>query len=149
MPTDDAVSTDSASNTGPLESLTEQIIGCAINVHRALGPGLLESVYRDCLLIELTTEKLRAECDKPVPLSYRGQQVTNLKLDLLVEGRIIVEVKSVSQLHPIHQAQVVTYLKLTGQPVGLLMNFNTTTLRAGLKRLVHPDLYVKKEAPSP
>ena len=127
------------------DSLTEKIIGCAMTVHRALGPGLLESVYRDCLIIELATEKLRTECDKPVPLSYRGQPVSDLKLDLLVEGRVIVEVKAVSQLHPVHQAQVLTYLKLTGHPVGLLMNFNTTTLRAGLKRLVHPDLYVKKK----
>jgi GxxExxY protein len=69
--------------------------------------------------------------DKPVPLSYRGQQVSDVKLDLLVEGHVIVEVKAVSQLHPVHQAQVLTYLKLTGHPVGLLMNFNTTTLRAG------------------
>jgi iron complex transport system substrate-binding protein len=80
-----------------------------------------------------------------VSLSYKGERIGgDLKLDLMVEGRVIVEVKAVERFHPVHLAQVITYLKLTGCPVGLLMNFNTTSLRAGLKRLVHPDLYVKK-----
>lgn len=85
------------------------------------------------------------ESERRVSLTYRGQSVgDNLKMDLLVEGCVIVEVKAVDSIHPVHLAQVITYLKLTGCPAGLLMNFNVTSLRAGLKRLVHPDLYVKK-----
>jgi iron complex transport system substrate-binding protein len=84
-----------------------------------------------------------------VSLSYKGERIGgDLKLDLMVEGRVIVEVKAVERFHPVHLAQVITYLKLTGCPVGLLMNFNTTSLRAGLKRLVHPDLYVKRSISS-
>jgi GxxExxY protein len=129
-----------------LDALTERIIGCGMEVHRALGPGLLESVYRDCLVIELRAQNLRVEAERPVTIHYRGQPVwPNLRLDLLVEGRVIVEVKAVEHIHPVHQAQVITYLKLTGSPAGLLMNFNSTTLKRGLRRLVHPDLY-RKEA---
>ena len=128
-----------------IELLTERIIGCAIAVHRTLGPGLLESVYRDCLIIELRAENLRVEHERRVRLDYKGQRVTgNLTLDLLVEDSVIIEVKAVERLHPVHQAQVITYLKLTGCPAGLLMNFNMTSLRAGLKRLDHPDRYVRK-----
>ena len=128
-----------------VEELTEKIIGCAIEVHRILGPGLLESVYRDCMIIEMRRHQLRVESERPVLLDYKGQRIKGgLKLDLLVEGCVIVEVKAVDRLHPIHLAQVITYLKLTGCPAGLLMNFNATTLRAGLKRLSHPDRYVKK-----
>jgi GxxExxY protein len=128
-----------------LDSLTEKIIGCGIEVHRVLGPGLLESIYRDSLAIEIGRATLRVERDRRVALTYKGERIGgDLKLDLMVEGRLIVEVKAVERIHPVHLAQVITYLKLTGCPVGLLMNFNTTSLRAGLKRLVHPDLYVKK-----
>ena len=131
-----------------IESLTERIIGCGIEVHRTLGPGLLESVYRDCLIIEMRGEDLRVERERRVSLTYKGQRVAHdLKLDLIVEGCVILELKATDRIHPIHLAQVITYLKLTGCPAGLLMNFNTTTLRAGLKRLTHPDLYVKKELP--
>jgi iron complex transport system substrate-binding protein len=87
--------------------------------------------------------------DRRVSLGYKGERIGgDLKLDLMVEGRVIVEVKAVERFHPVHLAQVITYLKLTGCPVGLLMNFNTTSLRAGLKRLVHPDLYVKRSISS-
>ena len=128
-----------------LDPLTEKVIGCGIEVHRVLGPGLLESIYRDSLAIEIRRENLRVERDRRVALTYKGERIGgDLKLDLMVEGRVIVEVKAVERIHPVHLAQVITYLKLTGCPVGLLMNFNTTSLRAGLKRLVHPDLYVKK-----
>ena len=131
-----------------LDALTEKIIGCAINVHDALGPGLLESVYRDCLAIELRAENLRVLCEEHVGLSYRGQPVADgLKIDLLVEQQVIVEVKSVERLHPVHQAQVITYLRLTGCPAGLLMNFNAVSLKAGLKRLEHPDRYVRGRKP--
>ena len=127
------------------DELTERIIGCAIEVHRILGPGLLESVYRECLVIELRRERLRVESERHVPLDYKGERIcAGLKLDLLVEDRVVIELKAVEHLLPVHQAQVITYLKLTGYPAGLLMNFNSTNLTAGLKRLDHPDLYVKK-----
>jgi GxxExxY protein len=128
-----------------LEALTERVIGCGMEVHRALGPGLLESIYRDCLVIELRSQNFRVETERRVKLEYRGHAVPGaLRLDLVVEARVIVAVKAVEQIHPVHQAQVITYLKLSGHPAGLLMNFNSTTLRGGLRRLVHPDLYVRK-----
>ena len=123
-----------------LDELSEQIIGAAIEVHRHLGPGLLESIYRECLLMELTAKNLRVEVERRVPVHYKGRRIDHyLKLDLVVEGCIIVEVKSVSSIDPVHLAQVITYLKLANCPAGLLMNFNATTLRAGLRRLNHPD----------
>jgi GxxExxY protein len=128
------------------EVLTERVIGCAIEVHRTLGPGLLESVYRDCLHVELRAAGLSVQSGARVALTYKGQIIGNdLKLDLLVESRLVVELKAVECLHPIHLAQVITYLKLSGYPLGLLMNFNATTLKAGLRRLDHPDRYVKKK----
>jgi GxxExxY protein len=129
----------------PLDELTHRIIGAAIEVHSVLGPGLLESVYQECLTLELRQCQLGVERERHVPLNYKGRHIdSQLKLDLLVEGCVIVEVKAIEGLHPIHQAQVVTYLKLTGCPAGLLMNFNSIILRSALKRLDHPDLYVKK-----
>jgi GxxExxY protein len=128
-----------------VDELTERIIGCAIEVHRILGPGLLESVYRDCLIIELTQQGLRVDTEFSLHLDYKGQRIGGgLRLDLLVNTCVVVELKAVECLHPIHSAQVITYLKLSGYPAGLLMNFNSTTLKAGLKRLDHPDRYVKK-----
>jgi GxxExxY protein len=133
------------SDLAQLDALTEKVIGCAIEVHRTLGPGLLESVYRECMIIEMVGQQLSVQSERHVPLEYKGQRIKGqLKLDLLVEGCVVVELKSVDHLHPIHLAQVITYLKLTGYPAGLLMNFNSTALRAGLKRLDHPDRYVKK-----
>jgi GxxExxY protein len=129
-----------------LDAVSEKVIGGAIEVHRTLGPGLLECIYRDCLVIELKARNLRVETERSVRLTYRGQPVaTHLRVDLIVEKRVIVEVKAVEKIHPVHLAQVITYLKLTDCPVGLLLNFNATTLRAGLKRLVHPSVYVKKK----
>ena len=128
-----------------LDALTELVIGAAIAVHTALGPGLLESIYRDALFIELTARGLTLKVEEHVPVFYRGQRIRgDLKIDLLVDGRLIVEIKAVDRLHPVFQAQVITYLKLTGHPAALLLNFNATTLRAGLKRLDHPDLYAAK-----
>lgn len=129
----------------PLDELTHKIIGAGVEVHSKLGPGLLESVYQECLAVELRRRELRVERERHVPLDYKGERIeTRLKLDMLVDGRVIIEVKAVDALHPIHQAQVVTYLKLTGLPAGLIMNFNSIVLKSGLKRLDHPDLYVKK-----
>jgi GxxExxY protein len=128
-----------------VEALSERVIGCAIEVHRTLGPGLLESVYRDCLCLELREAQLRVDGGARMPLRYKGHIIgSELKLDLLVEGCLVVELKAIERLHSIHLAQVITYLKLTGCPVGLLMNFNSTTLIAGLRRLDHPDRYIKK-----
>ena len=128
-----------------MDSLTERVIGCGIEVHRTLGPGLLESLYRECLLAEMRSENLHVQPEHRVGLTYKGRKVADgLKLDFLTEGSLIVEVKAVDRLHPIHLAQVITYLKLTGCRVGLLMNFNAASLRGGLKRLVHPDFYSRK-----
>lgn len=131
-----------------IEELTEGVIGCAIEVHRTLGPGLLESVYCECLALELEANRFEFESERVLRFAYKGRPIrTPLKVDLLVSGIIVVELKAVEGLHPIHSAQVITYLKLTGCPAGLLMNFNAATLKAGLKRLDHPDRYVKKLKP--
>jgi GxxExxY protein len=130
-----------------IESLTERVIGCAIEVHRALGPGLLESVYRECMLIETRLQGLKVERERRVAIEYRGQRVpASLVLDLVIERFLVVELKTVERIHPLHLAQVITYLKLTGCPAGLLMNFNSTSLRAGLPRLDHPTLYTAQRA---
>lgn len=130
-----------------IDELSDLVIGCAIAVHSELGPGLLESIYRDCLFIELTLASLFVVREQPVPIVYRGQRMRDpLKLDLLVDGRLVVEVKAVERLHPVHQAQVITYLKLTNCPAGLRLNFNASSLRAGLRRLDHPTIYAEKLA---
>jgi GxxExxY protein len=124
-----------------LEALTERIIGCAIAVHRALGPGLLESAYRDCLVIELELAGLKVAREQHVPIVYRGRRIpTSLRIDLLVEDVVVVELKAVDKVHPIHHAQVISYLKLSDRPAGLLLNFNMTSLRQGLHRVDHPQL---------
>jgi GxxExxY protein len=129
--------------TNRFDELSERVIGCAIAVHRELGPGLLESIYRECLVIELAAEGLHAQGERHVTLAYRGQRLSgHLVVDLLVEDNLVVEVKAVERIVPVHLAQLITYLKLTGYPVGLLMNFNATTLRSGLRRCEHPDRYV-------
>ena len=134
-----------ADTLADVEALTEMIIGCAIEVHRILRPGLLESVYRERMIIEMKRAHLHVDSERHVPIDYKAQRIGGaLKLDLLVNDCIVVELKAVERLHPIYIAQVITYLKLTGYPAGLLMNFNATTLRAGLRRLDHPDRYVKK-----
>ena len=119
-------------------SLTGEIINAAIDVHRELGPGLLESSYEVCLARELELRGISFEFEKPLPLEYKGIRLNcGYRLDLLVAGKVIVEVKSVAALAPIHEAQLLTYLKLTGVKVGLLMNFNVVMLKDGLRRLVH------------
>jgi GxxExxY protein len=133
-----------------LDPLRERVIGCGIEVHRQLGPGLLESIYRDCLVIELRAAGLGVIRECRVGLDYKGHSIADgLKVDVLVDNRLIVEVKAVEHIHPVHLAQVITYLKLTGCPCGLLMNFNATSLRAGVRRLERPDLYAEKATPTP
>ena len=130
-----------------IESLTEHVIACAIEVHRQMGPGLNEGVYGECLMLELAHRGLPFEADVPIVPSYKGRRLRkHFEIDLVVDKRLVVELKAVDGLHPAHQAQVMTYLRLTGHPAGLLINFNQTTLRAGLKRLDHPDRYARKHA---
>lgn len=118
--------------------ITEQVIGAAIEVHRALGPGLLESAYESCLAAELVQRGLQIERQKTLPVIYRDARIDcGYSLDLLVEGRVVVEVKAVDKLAPIHDAQVISYLRLSGCRVGLLVNFNVLLLKDGLRRLVN------------
>lgn len=121
-----------------LDEITGQIVDAAIQVHRALGPGLLESAYEACLVSELVERGFLVERQKDLPVVYHDKQIDcGYRLDLLVEGQVIVEVKAVDKLAPIHDAQVITYLRLSGMKVGLLVNFNVPLLKDGLRRLVN------------
>ena len=123
----------------PFNDTTRQVIGAAIDVHRTLGPGLLESTYMVCLQHELASRNVRFEAEVILPIVYRGLTLPHAyRIDLLVEDRVVVEVKAVDRLAPIHEAQVITYLALTGKPAGLLINFNVPKLTDGVKRLLRP-----------
>ena len=127
------------------EKLTEHIIGCGIAVHREFGPGLIEPIYQPCLVIELQQAGLRVEENRRLELHYKGRRIgKHYWIDLIVEDTVLIELKAVAALAPIHQAQVITYLKLTGCPLGLLMNFNVPILTDGIRRVVHPQLYMKR-----
>jgi GxxExxY protein len=116
--------------------MTEVIIGAAIEVHRALGPGLLESAYEACLAYEMTLRGISFERQKPLPVVYKDVQLDcGYRLDFLVGGLVIVELKAVVELAPIHKAQIITYLKLTGCKLGLLLNFNVQLMKHGIKRV--------------
>jgi GxxExxY protein len=118
--------------------ISEKIIGCAIEVHKSLGPGLLESAYLECLFYELEKTGLYVEKQKPLPLIYKEVKMdVGYRIDILVEHKVIIELKSVDAINEIHIAQVLTYLKLSGCKLGLLMNFNVLRLVDGLKRLVN------------
>lgn len=118
-------------------ALSEQVIGAAIEVHRSLGPGLLESAYRSCLVHELRLRGLKVDTEVPVALEYKGLQLSvGYRLDVLVEDLIVVELKTVRSLERVHQAQLLSYLRLARKPVGLLINFHVPVLREGLKRIV-------------
>lgn len=119
------------------KELTHSIIGAAIEVHRTLGPGLLESAYEECIARELTLRGLSFERQKALPVVYKEVKLEcGYRVDLLVEGRVIVELKSVEALAPVHDAIVLTYLRLSGAPIGLLINFNVAVLKDGLKRFI-------------
>lgn len=121
-----------------LNSLTERIIGAAISVHRALGPGLLESAYQHCLAYEFAKLQLRCKSEYPLPAVYEGVRLDcGYRADFIVEGAVIVEVKSIEALTEIHLAQMLAYLRLSKCPVGLLINFNVRQLTAGLRRVVN------------
>ncbi len=125
-----------------LNRITESIIGAAIEVHRDLGPGLLESAYETCLAFELLERDLKVEQQKPLPVVYREVKLDcGYRLDLLVEEAVIVEVKAIDRLAPIHKAQMLSYLRLSGCVVGLLINFNVKVLKDGIRRVVNdfPD----------
>jgi GxxExxY protein len=119
-----------------LRRLTERIIGCAIEVHRQLGPGLLEGTYEAALCIELGIAGLRFVKQPVFPVIYKGEVIGEYRLDLVVEDAVVLEIKSVERFDPIFEAQVLTYLRVTGKKVGLLMNFNSRLLRDGIKRYV-------------
>jgi GxxExxY protein len=116
--------------------LTEKIIGCAIAVHRSLGPGLLEKPYVAALAIELAHNKLNFERQRKIPLQYRDVSIGDYYVDLIVENRVVVEVKSALRDEAVFSAQVLTYLRITGLRVGLLLNFNKGVLKDGIKRFV-------------
>ena len=120
----------------PENAITERIIKCAIEVHKQLGPGLLESIYEDAMTVEFELEGLRYSQQVKLPVIYKGRELGELKLDLLVEDMIAVEVKSVERYDPVFEAQVLTYLKLTQKRVGLLINFNSRLVKDGLKRFI-------------
>ena len=120
-----------------INEITEKIIGAAIAVHKELGPGLLESAYEACLVYELAQSGLKVESQKPLPVFYRGANVDcGYRIDLLVEDQVIIELKSIEKLEPIHEAQLLSYLKLSGHKIGLLINFNVRLLRNGIRRFV-------------
>jgi len=120
-----------------LSNVTDQIIGAAIAVHREIGPGLLESAYQNCFGIELEDRHITFEREVPLSLVYNGRVVPDVyRIDFIVEGQVVVELKSVDKLAPIHTAQLITYQKLTKCRVGLLFNFNSKVLTQGMRRIV-------------
>ena len=121
-----------------INDLTGAVIGAAIEVHKILGPGLLESVYEECLCHELDLREIPYERQKNLPIEYKGVTLdTKLRLDVLVDESVIVELKSREKLEPIHEAQLLTHLKLIDMKIGLLINFNVTVLKEGIKRLAN------------
>lgn len=118
--------------------ISEIIVGAAIEVHRILGPGLLESVYHSCMKKELLDRSLYFESEVPITVKYKGEMLQDAyRLDLLIENKVIVELKAIERLADMHRAQMLTYLRISNKKLGLLMNFNESTLKAGLKRVVN------------
>jgi len=121
-----------------INKTTEAIIGAAIEVHRHLGPGLLESVYEECLCEELSLRKIPFKRQFALPVSYKGKKLdVGYRIDLLVNDEVVVELKAVDAILPVHEAQTLTYMRLSSKQVGLILNFNVTVLKNGIKRLVH------------
>ena len=120
-----------------VNQITQEVIGAAIAVHRVLGPGLLESAYQECLCQELAFRGVPFERQVPIPLEYRGTRLEcGYRLDILVARTVVVEVKSIEAIAPIHEAQLLTYLRLGGSQIGLLINFNVVVLKEGIRRRV-------------
>jgi GxxExxY protein len=132
-----------------IEALATQTVNAAFAVHRALGPGLLESAYQQCLAIELAHAGVPVERERNLPLIYRGEPIeTTYRLDLIVGGQLLVELKAVETILPIHQAQVVTYLKLLKLPLGLLINFNVPLIKTGITRVLNLDFQATIAVPN-
>jgi len=124
----------------PDSELTRRVIGCAIEVHRNLGPGLLEKLYETCLCEELTTAALPFVRQKSLPVVYKGKALDgHYAMDIIVQENLVLEIKAVHQILPIHEAQLQTYLRLSGLPLGLLMNFNSVRMKDGISRVIGPD----------
>jgi GxxExxY protein len=118
--------------------LTSKVIGCAIEVHRALGPGLLESAYRDCLFYELQINGLSVEREKPMPIVYKTVELNHgYRMDLLVNNKLVIETKTIEAFTDVHFQQVLTYLRLGNYPLGLLINFHVTVLGRGIRRIIN------------
>lgn len=121
----------------PINKLSGIIIGAALEVHRSLGPGLLESAYEECFFYELLSNGLKLERQKPVPVIYRDIKLEcGYRIDILVESQVVVEVKSIEAIHPVHEAQVLTYLRFAEKRLGLLINFNVKLLKEGIRRFI-------------
>ncbi|HET8935070.1 MAG TPA: GxxExxY protein [Polyangiales bacterium] len=128
--------------------MSEIVIGACIEVHRHLGPGLLESVYEECVCHELGVAGIAFERQKTLPVLYKGLKLQpSYRLDLIVEDQLLIELKAVERLLPVHEAQVITYLKLSGLPVGLLVNFHTAAIKHGLRRLINNKNLTGSPAP--
>ena len=118
--------------------LSNVILGCAIDVHKSLGPGLLESAYRECLYFELISKGLNVQKEKPMPIVYKDVKLDHgYRIDILVENKVVIEIKTVEALNDVHTAQVLTYLKLGNYKLGLLLNFHVAILKNGIKRFVN------------
>ncbi len=125
-------------SNGPTKELTERIIGTAIDVHKALGPGLLESAYEACLAFELADRELQIERQKAIPVTYKGLEIdAGYRIDLLAERSVVLEIKAVERLMPIHEAQLISYLKLGDYRLGLLVDFNVRLLKQGIRRIAN------------
>jgi len=121
-----------------INELSNKIIGAAIEVHKNLGPGLLESIYEECLCHELNLQGFSIERQKPLPITYKDKLLDcSYRLDIVVEGAIVLELKSCEKIEPIHKAQLLTYLKMSGFSLGLLLNFNVSVMRDGIVRVVN------------
>lgn len=121
-----------------IEEVTTKVIGCAIQVHAALGPGLLESTYKECLFYQLSKSGLYVEKEKPMPLVYEQVRLEcGYRLDMLVENKLVIELKAIESLSDVHLAQILTYLKLGNYRLGLLINFNVSLLKNGLRRVIN------------
>ena len=119
------------------DELSNKVIGLAIEVHRELGPGLLENTYKQCLAYELSQARIKFQMEAELPVRYKTMRIScGYRIDLLIENKLIVELKSVDEIHPIHEAQLLTYMKLAKIKIGLLMNFNEKMLKEGIKRFV-------------
>jgi GxxExxY protein len=128
--------TESDMEMKQLNYVTERVIGCAIEVHRALGPGLLEHTYEEAMCLEMERRRLKFKRQMTFPVTYKGTSIGQQRIDLIVEDAVVVKLKSVERFDPVSMAQVLTYLRCTGLRLGLLINFNGRVLRTGIRRLI-------------